>query len=312
MNVRNELLVQIAELYYQQNMNQAEIAKSFGLSRPSVSRFLEEARKRKIVEIFIHGPVVKNAELSGQVRKKFDLKFCSVVESTLPYRDSLRKCARAAGDFLHSILGNNMTIAISWGTAMGIFAEELERREYHNIHVAQMVGCLGDGDPSQDGIEISRTIAEKLGARYSNIYAPAFVDSVVIRDYFLKETLIATAMRKAMYADISITGVGSMDDPGSVLSVTGYLTPEDWVWLKQQGCVTHLIGRMFNEEGMEVNLENKYVISTPLENLKEVNWSVGIAASADKEASVRGAVKSGYINCLIIDEPLARALLASE
>ncbi len=59
----------------------------------------------------------------------------------------------------------------------------------------------GTGNPNQDGIEISRIIAAKLGARYSNIYAPAFVDSTVICEYFLKETYIATAIRKAMYAE---------------------------------------------------------------------------------------------------------------
>ena len=51
MNNHESLLVHVAQLYYQQNLNQSEISKIVGLSRPTVSRMLEEAREVGIVEI---------------------------------------------------------------------------------------------------------------------------------------------------------------------------------------------------------------------------------------------------------------------
>ena len=45
MNNHESLLVHVAQLYYQQNLNQSEISKIVGLSRPTVSRMLEEARE---------------------------------------------------------------------------------------------------------------------------------------------------------------------------------------------------------------------------------------------------------------------------
>ena len=53
MNNHESLLVHVAQLYYQQNLNQSEISKIVGLSRPTVSRMLEEAREVGIVEIIV-------------------------------------------------------------------------------------------------------------------------------------------------------------------------------------------------------------------------------------------------------------------
>ena len=50
MNNHESLLVHVAQLYYHQNLNQSEISKIVGLSRPTVSRMLEEAREVGIVE----------------------------------------------------------------------------------------------------------------------------------------------------------------------------------------------------------------------------------------------------------------------
>ena len=44
MNNHESLLVHVAQLYYHQNLNQSEISKIVGLSRPTVSRMLEEVR----------------------------------------------------------------------------------------------------------------------------------------------------------------------------------------------------------------------------------------------------------------------------
>ena len=46
-------LLKVAELYYLDKMNQNDIAKIIGVSRPSISRMLEEAREKQIVKISI-------------------------------------------------------------------------------------------------------------------------------------------------------------------------------------------------------------------------------------------------------------------
>ena len=51
---RIERLTQVARMYYEQNMNQSEIARALGVSRPLVSVLLSEARECGIVTITIN------------------------------------------------------------------------------------------------------------------------------------------------------------------------------------------------------------------------------------------------------------------
>ena len=74
MNNHESLLVHVAQLYYQQNLNQSEISKIVGLSRPTVSRMLEEAREVGIVEIIVHDPIRKNHDLSARLRDQLGLR----------------------------------------------------------------------------------------------------------------------------------------------------------------------------------------------------------------------------------------------
>ena len=50
---RFELLAKVASLYYEEGLNQDEIAADLGYSRSYVSRMLTEARREGIVEIHV-------------------------------------------------------------------------------------------------------------------------------------------------------------------------------------------------------------------------------------------------------------------
>ena len=309
MNQKEEFLVQVAELYYQQDLNQQEIAKIFNISRPTVSRLLEEARKRKIVEIIIHSPIAKNYELSEAVREAYGLKNCIVIDSRAGYQETLKCCSTAAANFLHSVLESNLVLAVSWGSAITYLAQVLEPRAYNNVHVVQMVGCLAAGNPQQDGIEISMKIAQKLGAGYSNIFAPVFVNSELMAAHFLEEPRIVSTMEKINIADIAVMGIGSVADKNSILSTTESVLPHEWKVLKEKGAQGHLLARMFDAEGKEIPIPGKNAVSPPLDILKKIRWTIGIAVSARKASAVSAAVRAGYINSLIIDSGLAEALL---
>ena len=73
MSSRTDLLVRISELYYQQNLSQQDISKITGISRPTISRLLDEAKETGVVEIIVHSPINKNPQLSHAC--SYDLRF---------------------------------------------------------------------------------------------------------------------------------------------------------------------------------------------------------------------------------------------
>jgi len=308
MDDRNELLIRVAELYYEENLNQNEIATMLNTSRPTVSRLLDEAKENGIVEIIVHSPILKDAQLAYALRKKLGLRDAVVVSGQYSYEKAIRRCCEAALQYFYAIMENNTSIGISWGTVPHELCELLENREYYNVNVVQMVGCLGTGNPKIDGLELALKMSRKLGGTYSNIYAPVYVENKLVHDYLMNEPQIAATIKKAMHTDIILTGVGSLD-AGTSIQLSGNLSDKDRLELIEQGAVGHLLARPYDKDGKEVVQRGRYTISAPLDAMKSPQWTVGISAAAFKAEAVLAAVRGGYLNTLIVDKVLAERLL---
>lgn len=311
MEDKTDLLVRVAELYYEQELNQSEVGKILQLSRPTVSRLLEEAKETGVVEIIVHSPIRKNPALSRELRNTFHLREAIVVQGNYPYEKSLRRCCEAASQFFNTIMDNNTIVGIGWGTVPQILSEILDEKDYYNVNVVQMVGCLGTGNPDVDGIELALRISKRLGGTYSNIYAPIYVGNETVHKYLTSEPQIEATLRRAEHVDIVLTGVGSFN-PETTLQRAGYWNDADRERFIRQGAVGHVMAQPYDQDGNEVPMEGKFVIGAPLSALRNAEWSIGVAASAFRADSVLGAIRGGYINTLVVDRELAEEVLRLE
>lgn len=309
MDQRTDLLVHISELYYQQNLSQNEIAKILGLSRPTISRLLEEARSSGVVEIIVHSPIHKDAALSAQLRKKLHLREAIVVSGKYNHDTALSRCAEVAASFLSTIIDNNVSIGITWGRAAFAFCNAIKPKDFYNVNVVQMAGCLGTGNPHIDGIELALNVAKKFNGTYSNIIAPIYVDNQIVYDHLLASPQIKSTLKKASQVDIAVTGIGTLDDEQSALIQAGCYTEDERLLAIQKGAVGHILARQFDKNGKEIPLASHFPISAPLSSMRSTEWSIGICATAEKAAAVLAAIKGRYVNAVVIDEPLAFQLL---
>ncbi len=308
MEDRTELLIRTAQLYYEEGLNQSAIGDILNLSRPTVSRLLDEAKAAGVVEIIVHDPIRKDPKLSYALRTKLNLRDVVVVTGFYDYPKALQRCTEAALQLFNSFMENNRVLGITWGSVPQILSTLMKPRDYYNVHVVQMVGCLGTGNPNVDGLELAIRISKKLGGTYSNIYAPIYVKSEVVRDYLVQELQIEATLRKAMHTDIILTGIGSMD-ASTTIQQAGYWTDADRMDLISRGAVGHLLARPYDQNGNPVERPNWYVVGAPLEAMKAAEWSIGISAAEFKAEAVLGAIRGGYINTLVVDQKLATRLL---
>ena len=307
---REALLVHVSELYYEQGMSQQNIAEILGLSRPTVSRLLDEARDCGVVEITVHSPLKKDAALSSRLRLELGLRDAVVLSGRYDYDKALRRCAQAAGDVFRAVLENGMTVGISWGRALRHFCNLLPELEHtFNINVVQMIGCLGTGNPHLDGLELSLTLAKKLNGTFCNVYAPVYVESELVQSYLLREPSVELAIRQANRADIVISGVGSLNDKGGSLYNSGHLTEADRKQLAGAGAVAIIQGRLLDRDGAELAIPGRFVVGAELDAMRRAAWRIGINATAGRGEETLAAVRSGCINLLVVDEPLAMELL---
>lgn len=310
MGSNERTLIRAAELYYEEGLSQSSIAELLGTSRASVSRMLDEAKECGIVEIVIHTPISKNPKLSMRLREKFGLRDAIVVTGGgLPER-TLKSCGEAAAHFLETILGNNMTLGVVWGRAIQFCCDAISTDlDYHNVHVAQMVGCLGDGSSNLGGLDLSMKIAKKLNGTYSNIYAPVIIGNEAVYSYLMNDRQIKMAIDRAQKADIILSGIGLPTDDHSSMFRAGCFTPEERQALIARGGKAMVLSRWLDQNGEVLSCPEHYVVATPMETMRHAAWSIGICSSADRAEAVLATLRGGYLNTLIVDEDLALALL---
>ena len=68
-------------------------------------------------------------------------------------------------------------------------------------------------------------------------------------------------------------------------------------------------GRLLDRQGRELAIPGRYVVGCELEALRRAPWSIGINAGAGRGVETLAALRSGCVNLLVVDEPLAEELL---
>lgn len=302
-------LVYIANLYYEQRLSQSEIAQVVGISRPTVSRMLEEARQTGIVEIIVHDPIRKNMNLSTIIRERYQFKEAIVVAGNSKYDIAVERCGRVAAQLISNILDNNMSLGFSWGRAVRAVCNAISPKEYYNVTVAQMAGCLSVKSSQFDGLELAIDVARKLNASYSNIVSPVYVELETLQKSLFESKQIKQAIEIASNLDIVFSGIGTVNDKNGSLMLSDCSTPEERAEVLQRGAVAHILARLIDKNGKEILFPNHYPVSAPLDAMKNAKWSIGVSVTKEKAEATLAVIKGGYINCLICDEPLAFELL---
>ena len=141
---KTELLVQVARLYYEHNFSQNDIAKKVNLSRPYISKLLNEAKRMGIVKIEIRDPIMTESRVERQIRKYFWLNKVIVVPKVDDV-SPLQQVGEAAARYLDSIIKSGDVIGFSWGETVYECAKALRKREdLKNIVAVQMCGGISN------------------------------------------------------------------------------------------------------------------------------------------------------------------------
>jgi len=119
---RDQLMVSIARMTYQQNKTLTEIAAETGLNRWQVSRLLQEARDLGIVRIEIVPRTLRHPDLEARLIHAFGLQDAVVVPG--PAEEGPDGVAQAAGQYLAALKPKPRSIGVSCTRSPSISAIE--------------------------------------------------------------------------------------------------------------------------------------------------------------------------------------------
>lgn len=306
-----QTLIEVSRLYYEQGLTQTEIGHKLSLSRSTVSRVLQRARDAGIVTITVNYDVMRDHAVEEAMKSAFALREARVLSSHGRSFDWIRNgIGKLGANLLEESLQDTSTLGVSYGRSIAKTVEHVRPRLRDGLTVVPVIGALGSDDPLIEGIDLTRQLATKLGARYRYLHAPLLVEDRRTRDLFLQEPTVNDVLQIAADANIVLIGIGSLQAQSSGIIWTGYINRKERDWLHNIGVVGHMCAQFFDVQGKVLDIGiNHRSISIGLEALRRIDNVIAVAGTIDKASAILGALNGGYIDSLVTDDRAARQVL---
>jgi deoxyribonucleoside regulator len=307
---RVKLLVNIARLYYEHNCNQQTIAEKLGLSRPYVSKLINEAKEAGIVEIKVNDPYETENHLELEIRQKFNMKKVIVIPTSDDRGSNLKKLALTASRYLDSIVKSNDIIGVTWGATLYALAQNIiSRDDLKNITVVQLCGGISKIEKNIFASEIPKKISEAYNGTPYILPLPAVVDDVRVKNAILRDKNLSNILNIARKSNIAIFTMGAFGYEGALMRA-GYISKEETDELIRKGAVGDICTRFINIYGKICDPElDERTIAIDLVELKKKEYRIGVATGLEKLKCIYASLKGGYPNVLITDDETARNIL---
>lgn len=304
------VLVETARLYYEHSFSQQQIAKKLGVSRPGVSRLLQQARDEGIVRIEVIDPSARGTQIEIELKQKFGLKEAVVVPNGEAETGLIKsRLGQAAVVMLDRLVREGIILGISWGTTMQEVARQVRRRKVKEMIVVQLNGGISRAEYDTHASEIAQKIGENYRALPFLLPLPAVVDRADLKRAIVADKNISPTLELARRAEVALFTVGSFDHD-SVLVKAEYFEPAEVDSLLERGAVGDICSRIITRGGEICSAElNARTIGIELEELHKKPYSIAVAGGLEKLTAIRAGLRGCWFNCLITDEGVASELL---
>ncbi len=309
---REELLADVAEMYYEQDLTQAEISHAVGVTRSAISRILKKARQRGIVEIRVHRPLRFDNKLEMALVERFALQSAHVlIWNKENQYDKLRnRLGRAAAKVLLKLLSPDLIVGVAWGTTVNATIDALEVDDQIPVKVVQLVGVLGSSSHAFNAQALVQNLADKLGGEGAYMYTPFIADSEDMARSLLNSQSVRETLDIAKRCDVALLGVGATTPDYCSLYQGGHISRSALEGLQQAGAVGDVSAHYFDIDGRtpDTDFHNR-LVGIAKDDLFGIPTRLGIAGDKAKARAILGALRGAYVNVLVTDSSTAKLVL---
>lgn len=314
---KDQLLSNVALLYYGEGLTQGEIAKRMQVSRATIVNMLREARERGIVDIRVDGKHLTGSHLSRAIREKFGLADVYIAQTSQdieqePSRElMLRQMARVAATAIADIVEPGDRIGVAWGETIMAVANAMPISPTENVEISQLIGSMiSERVPASENCAIQ--IANKLGATCYTLHSPGIVSSSELAEQMSKEPTIRKQLDRLKNLDMTIASVGNVS-ADTHLQVAGMASEDEMNVAKSNGAVGILCCRFIDRNGDVVELPpHERLIAARAEDLRAPKKKLLAVCGIDRVQATLAAIAGNLVTHLCIDQDLAENLLSAD
>lgn len=298
-------LAYVAQRYYLDDWKQSDIAKELGVSRPLVSRMLQEARELGVVKIMVCPPVSQGEALVEQLRRSTSIRDGVLVEDGRDDDATNQLLSQGAVQLLWQL--RSRRLGIGWGHLIGQLVTWLEERPQLSSTVTDICPLVGNASiPARNyqSNENVRLIAQQLGAAPHFIYLPALPDSLEEKQLLCSSEIYRQIQTQWDKMDTALVNIGNYPSSPDFASLVRYGD-----LLQQEHTCGRLLVYYFNPQGKVIQSEQDFAIQIPLEQLKRCPNIIGVCSANTSVRALQGALKSGLFTHLVARADLVRSAL---
>jgi lsr operon transcriptional repressor len=311
-----ELLLRAAWYYYKDELTQDEIARRLSMSRASVGRLLDRARRVGLVSISLNTEYLDAFELSGELRKTFGLAEALVVpdheKEPADHHALNARVGLGGAQFMSTHLRPGASLGVGWGETVSQVIAATGFGAVGPVHMVTLTGGVegylqtilsSQGETTTEAADLSSATV---------IPSPIMASTAALAAALRDEPTIREVLKQACGVEYALVGVGTPTADATIVDM-GYLTADDNRALHERGVVGDILGQFFDARGDVVDLPiHDRRIGIELADLKRIPRVVGVAGGTHKAEAILGALHGGYLDVLVTNELAAIRLLELE
>lgn len=311
-----ELLLRVAWYYYKDELTQDEIARRLSVSRASVGRLLDRARKVGLVSINLNTEYLDAFELSGELRRTFGLAEALVVpdheKESVDHHAVNARIGLGGAQFMSTHLRPGGSLGVGWGETVSRVIASTNFGAVGPVHMVTLTGGVegylqtilsSKGEVTTESSEVTSATV---------IPSPIMASTPSLAALLRAEPTIQQVLKQACEVEHALVGVGTPTADATIVHL-GYLNANDARGLRERGVVGDVLGQFFDADGKVVELPiHDRRIGIDLSDLTRIPKVVGVAGGLHKAEAILGALHGGFLNVLVTNELVAIRLLELE
>ena len=307
----DQLVSRVARMYYEEGLNQSEIATQLRISQGTVSRLLRKAEECKIIRTTVDVPAGTFVDLEELLERKFGLRQVIVAHASIDSVQSAQQAVgAAAGHFLEMSLKSKSVIGVApWSESLLSVVQQMRHVwKVSDCKVVQLLGGIGHATVEKDPSHLVRQLADLVQGDAHLLPASGIAASEAMVDVWRQDPLIRRTTTLFERISMALFEVSSIKPPPSLCREEN--TIQQFKELAQRGAVGHLCLHFYDIEGEEIKgpLRSR-VFGLEAEHIKKIPTTIGMVYERGEHSAILGALRGHWINVLITDQFTAQSLV---